>query len=1038
MSINTFDHKTINAEDQTPTPEHSMSRILRRIGMGLLVIMAFWVTLLTTIPIILLFFVTAVPNWMSAIIVLMDAGIIFAMLRFAKSPINTSVGIIGLILVALLTIFMSQRFASTPPITDANGDVMPGSIASLERVELNGSQQWVTIRGHREDLPVLLFLAGGPGGSELVMTRRYLATLEEHFIIVNWDQPGTGKSYNAVDFDDLTPDRYVEDAHALTLYLRERFDEEKIYVFGESWGSILGILLVQQHPELFHALVTTAQMVDVVENDILMYEFAIEQAIAQDRTNTVETLHRNGLPPYNSGTLIGRFGTMNGVVNDYMDSHAHGEGTGHNLMLDSLAAEEYGFLDKVYWLLGLARTFTTVYPQLYDLDFRTQATELDIPVYFIKGRWDINASNTLLEEYYTLLDAPSKELIWFEDSAHTPSWDEPQRFVDVMVNTVLADTQPPPLDTTTFSGYFDTQIPIYLREYNIAGAVVAVVQDGEPVHLSGYGFANLENRIAMNAELSIIHVGSLGKTFTAIAAMQLVEQELLDLDTDITMYLDFEIPTTYPQPITIRHLLTHTAGFEALDIGVILVDPDALPPIREYLIRNLPDRVRPPGETIGYSNYGMTLLGYIIERVTDMPLSTYLETSITAPLGMDHTNTQQMLPADLDGLSISYEALHPQAMEYVAAFGAAPVRSTAADMATYMIANLQLGRFGTNEVLQPDTARAMQTQQFSADPRLNGIGFGFYEMSRNDQRILGHLGTTAYFHSLLLMFPEQQLGIFVSFNSAEGAQVLRTGRFLDDLMDHFFPQTTIGVMPSADFEVRASDYEGTYFWNNLHGQSTLEKVAFLIDAVTIQTTTDNRLRVSSVGNGHTFTEIEPDAFIRSDGQDILVFHRNANGEVIGASLNSRAVFMLERRPWYEAPLITYVGLLAVGVIFILGICINAGALWLNRNADTLSIASISQLMALLMPLLNLIFIFAFVLLLTPLLRGELSESAVRLVLLLPIFALFLTLVLSGLVPMNWVQSNGSRFMRLQTTVLTVSGVVLALILHTWNLLGWRI
>lgn len=435
----TLNHSSLATEDRQPVKRRN---VLYRLGKGLLVAIAVLTALFSALPVFLLYFVTSVPLPMAFALTLMNMSIIVMLIRFDRTPVLVISAIVGWILVTILAIFLSQKFASTPAITDANGNMIPASIATLESIELNGSTQWMTIRGYSEDLPVLLFLSGGPGGSELVMTRRYLAALEEHFVVVNWDQPGTGKSYHAVAFDELTPERYVEDAHALTLYLRERFDEEKIYVFGESWGSILGILLVQQYPELFHALVTTGQMVDVVENDILMYEFAIEQAIEEGRTGTVETLHRNGSPPYDSGSLIGRFGTMNGVVNDYMNSHAHGEGTNHNLMLDSLAAQEYGLLDKVYWLLGLARTFTTVYPQLYDLDFRTQATELEVPVYFIKGRWDLNASNMLLEEYFSLLDAPHKELIWFENSAHTPSWDEPSHFVDVMINTVLFQTYP--------------------------------------------------------------------------------------------------------------------------------------------------------------------------------------------------------------------------------------------------------------------------------------------------------------------------------------------------------------------------------------------------------------------------------------------------------------------------------------------------------------------------------------------------------------------------------------------------------------------
>lgn len=409
-------------------------KILLSIGVTLLI-------LIGLLPVTLLFPITAVPPLLAGALLLIDLGAILALLRLPKNALTINAVLLVIFTVAALAVFLSQQFATTPLITDAEGNVVPGSIASLETVELNGSEQWVSIRGHSTDLPVLLFLAGGPGGSELAMTRKYLGELEKHFIIVNWDQPGTGKSYGAVPFDELTPERYVEDAHALTLYLRERFDKEQIYIFGESWGSIPGVWLVQQYPEHYAALITTGHMVDPVENDIEMYDFAVELLTQQGRTDAIATLEENGPPPYPSDVVIGKFGAINDVINSYMHSHAHGEGTGHNLLFDSLGAPEYGLVDKVNWALGLARTFSTVYPQLYEVDFRTQATELNVPVYFIHGRWDANASGKLLEEYYSILEAPHKELIWFEDSAHTPSWDEPQHFVDVMVNTVLAETQ---------------------------------------------------------------------------------------------------------------------------------------------------------------------------------------------------------------------------------------------------------------------------------------------------------------------------------------------------------------------------------------------------------------------------------------------------------------------------------------------------------------------------------------------------------------------------------------------------------------------
>jgi pimeloyl-ACP methyl ester carboxylesterase len=180
-------------------------------------------------------------------------------------------GTLGFLLLSVITVVVSQASAYAPPIVDAEGKPMPDSIATLEKVNLNGSEQWISIRGTSIDKPVLLFLAGGPGGSQLAATRHALGGLEDHFVVVNWEQPGAGKSFDAVQRSTLTPERYIEDGHALVLYLKQRFDEQKVYLVGESWGSALGILLVQRYPELFHAFVGTGQMVAFQATDVMDY-----------------------------------------------------------------------------------------------------------------------------------------------------------------------------------------------------------------------------------------------------------------------------------------------------------------------------------------------------------------------------------------------------------------------------------------------------------------------------------------------------------------------------------------------------------------------------------------------------------------------------------------------------------------------------------------------------------------------------------------------------------------------------------------------
>jgi pimeloyl-ACP methyl ester carboxylesterase len=342
----------------------------------------------------------------------------------------------------MLAVVASQAFAATPPIMGDDGQPLPGSIAALEKVTLNGSQQWVSIRGRDTSKPVLLFLAGGPGGSQLATERYALHELERHFVVVNWEQPGAGKSFFAVDRSTLTPDRYIEDAHALVMHLRQRFGQEKIYVLGESWGSALGIMVVQRYPELFHAFAGTGQMVAFLENDLLCYDFALRWAQERGDAGKLEALTRQGPPPYYGQGVARKQAAYLLDTFNYMNGNSAIADNGFSTFRD-LAAPEYGLVDKVNWFRGVLDTLGIVYPQLWEVDFRTQATQLDVPVYFLIGRHDINAPVELVEQYFEVLVAPHKEIVWFEHSGHTPWVSESNRFVQVMAGLVPAYAQVP-------------------------------------------------------------------------------------------------------------------------------------------------------------------------------------------------------------------------------------------------------------------------------------------------------------------------------------------------------------------------------------------------------------------------------------------------------------------------------------------------------------------------------------------------------------------------------------------------------------------
>lgn len=404
--------------------------VWRRILTAILWLLAGLVIALSTIPVLLLFVATAVPIYVTLLLVAVDAGLLYALVRFERTWLLVGSVVAGFLLVAALAVWLSQLYATTPPITDAQGNPLQGSIATLEKVELLDSEQWVTIRGKDLDNPVLLFLAGGPGGSQLTTARHELTGLEDHFVVVNWEQPGAGKSFYSMRRSSLTPEDYVQYGHELVQVLRERFDEEKVFVVGESWGSALAVLMAKRHPEDFHAVIGTAQMVDFLETDLIAYDFAMQLAQERGDAGKVRQLEAQGPPPYYEGNIAMKQVNYLADTYTYMNNDPAIRG-GYNTPRD-LASPEYGLLDIVNWARGPLDTLGIVYPHLWDLDFREFAPRLEVPVYFLLGRHDVNAPPALVEEYYETLEAPHKEIVWFEHSGHSPWTSEPEKFVAVV------------------------------------------------------------------------------------------------------------------------------------------------------------------------------------------------------------------------------------------------------------------------------------------------------------------------------------------------------------------------------------------------------------------------------------------------------------------------------------------------------------------------------------------------------------------------------------------------------------------------------
>jgi proline iminopeptidase len=339
--------------------------------------------------------------------------------------------VLGVATLAVIALFAGLlRPAATAPILDADGNVVPGSIAELVEVPIGGHEQSIMLRGVSADAPVLLYLEGGPGGTGIGRIRNSGEDLEQSFVVATWDQRGTGKSYDAFEpTSTLTLDQMVRDTLAVTTYLQERFDEEKIYLVGSSWGTIIGTLAVQRSPEQFHAYVGTGQMVDPFATDKLMYAESIADAESRGDEATADKLRTLGPPPYGD-TLDYPVAIASDPT--WLDFEHGADYNASSEYPMSLFVSEYTLIEQLRGMTAIAETYDVLYPQLTGTDFRTQVPALDVPVYLVEGRHEAAGRETLAAEWFETLSAPSKKYVYFANSGHTPPYDEPGRFASLM------------------------------------------------------------------------------------------------------------------------------------------------------------------------------------------------------------------------------------------------------------------------------------------------------------------------------------------------------------------------------------------------------------------------------------------------------------------------------------------------------------------------------------------------------------------------------------------------------------------------------
>ena len=487
-----------------------------------------------------------------------------------------------------------------------------------------------------------------------------------------------------------------------------------------------------------------------------------------------------------------------------------------------------------------------------------------------------------------------------------------------------------PMTSADVGAWLDGLMPYALADGDIPGAVVTVVKDGEVLANKGYGYADLAKRKPVDPDTTLFRIGSISKLFTWTAVMQQVEAGRLNLDADVNEYLDFKIPPYQGKPITLRQIMTHTAGFEESVRHLISSDPDDLLPLDQYVRKALPARVFAPGTTPAYSNYATALAGYIVQRVSGTPYHSYIEAEIFRPLGMRYASARQPLPDRLrpfasGGYEKMYGASEP--FEIVIPEPAGSFSVSGADMAKFMIAHLENG----GPLLKPETAKQMHDFRAPGLGPLNTMALGFYEQRINGQRSIGHGGDTDFFHSDLWMFPGTDVGLFISMNSAgkDAAAYGLRGTIIHEFGDRYFPaaKDPADVTPIDEETARkhAQMLAGTYVSSRGFFNSWLSMLG-LIGATEISVGPEGKISMPSLdlvsAGTRDWVEVEPFLWRDLNSGERLAAEVK-DGKVVRVSMDVVSPFMVLT----PAPAGTNPAWLLPALLIALGIAAIAALAW---------------------------------------------------------------------------------------------------------------
>lgn len=602
-----------------------------------------------------------------------------------------------------------------------------------------------------------------------------------------------------------------------------------------------------------------------------------------------------------------------------------------------------------------------------------------------------------------------------------------------------ASAEPYPNLSTFVDGMMETQFKLL----DISAMTVSIVKDGEVILAKGYGMQDREKGVPVVAETSLFRIGSTSKLFTWTAVMQQVERGNLDLNTDVNEYLKtFQIPDTFDEPITLKHVLTHTAGFEEGGLGYLInYDPDKPADISQAMATYVPKRINRPGAYSSYSNYATALAGLIVQNVSGVSFNEYVEQNIFEPLGMYQTSFREPLPETIVGdMTIGYRreagVYEPQPYEIIGGFRpAGSVASTATDMAKFMMAHLNGGSLEEAQILRPETTKLMHSVLFQGDDRLGGMAHGFYEQYINGHRLVGHGGDTFQFHTDMMIDQEENLGIFVSYQTTTGTK----GRteFINTFYDHYYPEPLEDITPPGDFNDRADRYAGTYiFWRR--NFSTLEKAFGLADGgLSIAPSGENTLIFSGFEGPVQFVEVGDNLFRQVDGKMQIAFGEDAGGNIQDLYIDILPFMALSRAPGFQSPVFKLAMPLAAIILFL---TVLTGWLYRRKEYKTMPDGERNAVrLSMTTSALNVVFLILFVGIFATY-QMDLFESIpaiLKISLILPLLIIPVTAGMAYFAFLAWREGFWRIGRRIHYSLVTAAAVFMAIFYHYWNMLGWQ-